>query len=462
MYGGGAFLIIGMLFLFFLTETVGLPPWSGALIFGIGKVWDAVSDPLMGRISDRTRTRMGRRRFWILIAIPLVYLSFFLLWTALPNSSATIQVAYYTAAYVFFSTVFTMVMVPYSALNADMTRDYRERSRLSGARMAFSMISALLAGTLPKIIINASGGGPRGYGFMGALFGAFYAIILIPVVFGTRELPTEDETDTGGGLKDLMAGFAGLVRNRSFRLHMGLYICAYTAMDVVMLLFAYYLSYVLVRPGMYSAAMGTMMGCEIISLLLWVHLANRRGKGRSYALGVSIWVLGLLMTLLLNSSSSLPAILAVCALLGVGLSAGVFVPWAVLPSVTDVGELIDGKRRAGLYAGAMTLARKLTQGAIAVPLVGVALSLLGFGEGSSAGSANTDGLRILLVFGTVPILILGIFFAGRFPVTPYSHGILRGELDRRRTKKQMTPESEDVVKSVCEDLSGLEWETLGG
>jgi oligogalacturonide transporter len=168
------------------------------------------------------------------------------------------------------------------------------------------------------------------------------------------------------------------------------------------------------------------------------------------------------MTLLLNSSSSLPAILAVCALLGVGLSAGVFVPWAVLPSVTDVGELIDGKRRAGLYAGAMTLARKLTQGAIAVPLVGVALSLLGFGEGSSAGSANTDGLRILLVFGTVPILILGIFFAGRFPVTPYSHGILRGELDRRRSKKQMTPESEDVVKSVCEDLSGLEWETLGG
>ena len=462
MYGGGAFLIIGMLFLFYLTETVGLPPWSGAMIFGIGKVWDAVSDPLMGRISDRTRVRMGRRRFWILISIPLVFLSFCLLWVALPDASAIFLVAYYTAAYVFFSTVFTMVMVPYSALNADMTRDYRERSRLSGARMAFSMISALLAGTLPKIIINALGGGARGYGVMGAVFGAFYAIILIPVVLGTRELPTEEDTKTDGGLKDLMAGFAGLVRNRSFRLHMGLYICAYTAMDVVMLLFAYYLSYVLVRPGIYSAAMGTMMGSEILSLLLWVHLANRKGKGRAYVLGVSIWVLGLLLTLFLNPSSSLPTILAVCALLGIGLSAGVFVPWAVLPSVTDVGELIDGQRRAGLYAGAMTLARKLTQGALAVPLVGVALSLLGFGESGSTQSANTEGLRLLLVFGTVPILILGIFFAGRFPVTPYSHGVLRGELDRRRDRKNKIPESESEVKKVCEDLSGLEWDALGG
>jgi len=454
IYGGGAFLVIGMLLLFYLTEVVGLPPWSGALIFGIGKVWDAVSDPLMGRISDRTRSAFGRRRLWILIGILPVFGSFALLWTALPEASPGIQILYSALAYILFSTVFTMVMVPYSALNADITPDFRDRSRLSGVRMGFSMVSALLAGTIPKIIIDGRDGGFEGYRTMGLVFGAFYALILIPVVFGTREIRGEDSAAPSGGLMDLLRSFAALGRNRSFRLHMGMYICAYSAMDVLMILFAYYLTYVLKRPGLYSAAMGTLMGCEIAALALWVTLANRRGKGVAFAWGLGFWSLGLVLTAFLGSGTAVAAVLAVCGLLGFGLSAGVFVPWAALPSVTDVGELIDGENRAGLYAGAMTLARKLAQGAVAVPLVGLSLGFLGFGNGAAAAGANITGLRVLLVAGTVPLLILGIVFARRFPLTPATHAVLRDEIERRR-RSDSPPDPQ--VRDVCARLAGRSW-----
>lgn len=154
-YGGGSFLIIGMLFMFFLTEVVGLSPIWAAFVFAVGKVWDAVSDPIMGYISDNTRSRYGRRRFYLVLGILPVFISFGLLWLPITLETAAWSVVYYSFAYIFFSTVFTMVMVPYSALNAEMTADYAVRTRLSGVRIIFSQLAALFAGTIPNMIIQA-------------------------------------------------------------------------------------------------------------------------------------------------------------------------------------------------------------------------------------------------------------------------------------------------------------------
>ena len=124
MYGGGAFMVVGMLFLFFLTEVVGLSPALAGMVFGIGKVWDAVSDPLMGYLSDRTRSRFGRRRVYFLAGIIPIALSFIILWLPLKTESQALLFLYYSFAYVVFATVFTMVMIPYSALAAELSPDY--------------------------------------------------------------------------------------------------------------------------------------------------------------------------------------------------------------------------------------------------------------------------------------------------------------------------------------------------
>ncbi len=143
LYGGGSFLIIGMLFMFYLTEIVGLSPLMAGFVFAIGKIWDAVSDPLMGFISDHTRSRFGRRRVYFLVGILPIAATFIFMWLPVGFESEWGLFAYYSLAYVLFSTIFTMVMVPYAALNAEMSRDYKVRTRLSGARMIFSGLASL-------------------------------------------------------------------------------------------------------------------------------------------------------------------------------------------------------------------------------------------------------------------------------------------------------------------------------
>ena len=136
----------------------GLPVLATTLIILIGKVWDAVTDPIMGRISDRTRSRFGRRRIYFLAGIVPVFLSFVMLFYSFGIQSVTAKIVYHAFAYMFFGTAFTVVMVPYNAILSDMTDDYNERTSYTTVRMCFSGGTSLLAAVLPGLIINAIGG----------------------------------------------------------------------------------------------------------------------------------------------------------------------------------------------------------------------------------------------------------------------------------------------------------------
>ncbi|MFP4364940.1 MAG: MFS transporter, partial [Spirochaetia bacterium] len=283
-FGGGSFLIIGMLYLFFLTEVVGLTPVLASAVFAIGKVWDAVSDPLMGYISDNTRSKLGRRRIYLLIGITPIALSFILMWLPVGFGSTIALFFYYSFAYILFSTVFTMVMVPYAALNAEMTTDYKVRTRMSGVRIVFSQFSALLAGTLPKIIINQFTPEQQttGYLIMAVVFGVLYATPWIFVFLGTWELPYKKNKIKKHSPLAIFSNFGSIFKNKSFRIHIAMYICAYSAMDILMAMFAYYLTYYLDRPELYSVAMGALLITQMAMLAVYVIVANKKGKGFAY------------------------------------------------------------------------------------------------------------------------------------------------------------------------------------
>ena len=247
LYGGGSFMIIGLFFLYFLTDVVGLSPAMAGLVFTLGEVWDAITDPMMGVISDRTRSRFGRRRVYMLVGIIPIFLSFAGLWLPVDLPSEIAIFLFYGSTYLLFNTVFTMVMVPYSALNADMTADYRLRTRLSGTRIIFSQVSTLIAATVPKMIIDGAGSEASGFLIMGLIFGVVYALPFILVYFGTFEELTDqvNEPVTFAALK-------GILQNRTFRVHMGMYIAAYTAIDILMALFLYFMKYYLEEEGLYN------------------------------------------------------------------------------------------------------------------------------------------------------------------------------------------------------------------
>jgi oligogalacturonide transporter len=460
MFGGGSFTVIGLLFMFFLTEFVGLAPFVAGVVFAVGKGFDAISDPLMGYISDLTKSRYGRRRIYFLIGIAPIAVSFAALWLPITGGPQWARALYYSLAYVFFSGVFTMVMVPYSALNAELTRDYKTRTRLSGARLVFSQFSTLLAGTLPGLIVDLTpGADATGYFIMGSAFGVFYALPWILVFLGTWELP-DYVPPARQTVKKYFIEFARIFRNRAFRIHIAMYIAAYSAVDILMAVFAYFVTYYIERPGLYSLAIGSLLVAQIAMLPVYVRVANARGKGFAYRFGMGLWATGLLLVFFFVEPAS-PAwlISLLCVVMGAGLSAGIMIPWAMLPTITDVDELITGHQRAGTYSGAMTLFRKLVQGLIAVPTVGLVLELIGFVSNQPQSAETITGLRLFFVFGPVVIIVLGIAAAWAFPILPRTHELIRAEIERLRNGGRKE-DVDEKTRDVCETVTGLPYAEL--
>ncbi|HDP81265.1 MAG TPA: MFS transporter [Spirochaetes bacterium] len=457
-YGGGSFIVISLLFIYFLTDVVGLSPSLAGLVVLIGKGWDAVSDPIMGYISDNMKTRFGRRRIFFLIGVVPVALTFLMLWIEFRFDNEFYTFLYYAFSYVLFSTVFTMVMIPYRALNAEMSPEYTVRTKLTGAKMIISQISSLLAGTLPKIIIDRLYAGNPGKGFlvMGVAFSLLYSLPWIVVFLGTWELKLpEGEEKTG---ISFWKGLSSLMVNRSFRIHMGLYIAAYSAMDLLMAMFIYYLTYYLDKSGIYSLCLGVMFITNMLMLPVYVFIANKKGKGFAYNIGLAVWFSAMALSTLLTPATPTWAMAAFSFMIGLGMSAGVLMPWAILPSLVDVDELITGKQRAGFCSGAMTLIRKLVQ-ALTLFVFGVLLDLIGYVPKVTQTPDTLFWLKMLFFVAPGACIILGIFFGSKFRITPATHGVLKEELERLRSGGDRSAVSAEA-RNICELLTGLEYGKL--
>jgi oligogalacturonide transporter len=450
IYGGGAFLVIGTLFMFYMTEVVGLSPLLAGFVFSLGKIWDAISDPLMGYLSDRTKSRFGRRRVYFLAGIAPIALSFILLWLPVKLESQAALFAYYSLSYIVFATVITMVMIPYSALAAEMSGDYKVRNSLSGSRLFFSGFSSLIAATVPKVIIDMAAGGQRsGYMIMSIIFGLFFALPWVFVYFGTWE----SVAGVVDRKENFFKEFLTIFRNRSFRVHILMYIFAYSAMDVLMALFTYYLTYSLRRPELYSIAMGSLMVVQLMAIPVYVAVANRLGKRTAYIIGLSIWAIGMVGTLLLSPSVSVVLVALICAVIGMGTSAGVLIPYTILPNVIDVDELMTGEQRSGIYSGAMTLTRKMVQGVVAMPLIGLVLQGIRFVPNAVQSPETLAKFFAFFIGGPFIFILAGIAAATRFKLSPRASEILAAELVRLRAGGSKADAGADTI-AVCEEVSG--------
>lgn len=450
IFGGGSFIIIGTLFLIFLTDVVGLKPSLAGLVLIIGKIWDAVSDPLMGYISDNTKSRFGRRRIYFLIGIFPIFLSFFLLWYTFLSESQLSIFLYYTFAYIFFSTAYTLVMVPYTALNAEMTDDFKIRTKLTGSRIMFSQISALISGVLPKIIVDSASTRSDGFLKMGITFGILYTIPWIFVFLGSFEkVKVSSKKESSGNLFTVF-------KNKMFRVHMLMYIFAYTAMDILMALFIYYLTYYLGKENLFSLCMGSILIFQIISLPFYVKISNKFGKARAYQIGLSIWILGMFMLFFLPNAASNLLLVINSAVVGLGLSAGVMIPWAMIPTVIDIDELITSKKRAGLYSGMMTLIRKVVQ-ALTLFLLGLFLDLIGYVPNQVQAENTLFWLRFSFLAFPVILLISGIIISFRYKITPEIHKIIIEQINKFRNGQK---DVDDNTKKILENITGTTYESL--
>lgn len=424
--------IIGAFFAIFLTDVVGILPRVAAVAIFLGRTWDYINDPIIGHISDRTRTRWGRRRPFLLFGALPFAMVFTMLWWRPPFDSSLVLGIYYAVAYVLFDAAATFVYMPYFALTPELTSDYDERTALTTTRMFFSILGGLVAFTLPLVIVG--GFNPANASrvlLMGAAFGLVSAVPLWLVFFGTRERQ-DYMNQKQPGLRQSMKAAWG---NRPFVFGLGIYLFTWVSVSILETILLFFIKYVVERESQSDLIMATIFVTAILVLPLWEWTARRLNKRLAYVAGIAFWAVVQLVMVTLNPASSLELLLFLCILAGIGVSAAHVLPWSIIPDAIEWGEWHTGERHEGMFYSLITLAQKIAT-SVAVPLALLVLDFTGYIPNSPAQPVSAvNGIRI--VAGPIPaaLLCLGIFFALLYPLGRESYTEIARELESRRKAK---------------------------
>lgn len=418
IFGGGAPNMIAFYYLIFLTDIMRISPYLAGLIFLVSRGWDAVSDPLMGWLTDRTRTKFGKRRPYFLASVFTIVVSMFLLWFPVGFDSEIFRFLYALFAYLLFSSVITMAMVPYMSMQPELSKDYDERTSLNVIKMFFSFTAGLLAALIPLQIVGLFENIRAGYAVMGLVFGVVFAVPWLVLYLHIKEdnalpIPSEKRFSYKEFLEPLKIS--------SFRKLIGIYLGSFLAMDLMSSLLAYYISYVQHRPGELRFVLGTLLITQILVLPVINIVSRIIGKAKSFMLGAVIWFISV-AAIAFTPSVAPPFVIylqAVIAAFGIGFS--MVIPWTMYPDVADVAHLYFKNDIAGKISGLMTFFRKLSSAA-ALFLVGIFLDIAGYIKPlEGAGIGTTDQpesvlvtIKTLLVTGPFLLLAFSIIQAKRY------------------------------------------------
>ena len=411
---------------YFLTQIADLRPALAGLVPLVGRVIDAFFDPLMGRISDQTRWRAGRRRPYFLLAAVPFGISFAAMWIDLPEASQATRFAYYTAVYCVNALLMTVLAIPYLALLPEMAVDYDERTSLNTFRNAGGLIGIFIAVAM-RPMAEALGGGAQGYGLAGALV----AVILVlpwPLIhrYSFERPDFRERTAHTGWWHELRQ----VMRHRSFSILTVAYLAGRIAMDLVGALMILYVTYWIGRPQDFEIVMGVFLVAVALSLPFWLRLARGRDKSTMFVLGSLWWMAGGSLFVFATPDWSVATLAAVAALTGIGYAAVDLMPWAMLGEVIDEDDLITGERREGVYNGIFTFLRKLG-GALAVFLALGLLDLLGFQRGGEQPETVRQAIRWMTALSPPLFLLLGVAVLWRYPLTRHAHAAIQAKLVAR-------------------------------
>lgn len=385
---------ISLYLLFYYTDAVGLSAATAGLIYMVASIWDGLIDPLVGAAADRTRTRWGGYRPYILFgAVPLA-LAFALLYYRPPLEGAAL-VAFVLASHLVFRTLYATVNVPYAALTARMTRDARERATVSGARMLFATAAAVTVALATQPIAQAVTGRPdgaRGF-FVAACLFAAVATVVLPMVFATtREQAPGPAAPRRGASR---ANWGSVRHNRAFWsliIGGGFMITCMTALGKSVL---YYFKYYLHDPAGARAALALASASGLVIVPLWMGVARRASKRTIWLASCAIYAVGLIAfaRLDLRAAWQMDVFLVYMQVATVGLS---FAYWGILPDTVEYGQWKTGVRAEAFVFGLALLFQKIALG-LGAGLFGLALGAVGYRANQIQTPETLSGLKTIMV-----------------------------------------------------------------
>jgi GPH family glycoside/pentoside/hexuronide:cation symporter len=406
----------------FLTDEVGLSAALAGTGLLVGKIWDAVIDPFIGHFSDRTHSRWGRRRPYLLFFAVPFGIAFVLMFRNPGIEPQTGKFIWALLTYVFFCTVESLTNIPYNALLPEMTNDYNERTNISGYKQSFAVVGTLLGAGAAIPIMGLFGGGSSGYVGMSAVFGFLAALSLIVTFFTVREPPAKTNPSSENVLRSLKSAF----NNRPYLLLVSAWFTNSTAMAVLQTMLIYFYKYVLKDEAGVTLAMITLLVVSLLAIPFWVWAARKLGKKTAYLLGMGLTMITVIAMAFFGHLLG-AGTLALMALAGVGFSSHYVLPWSMAPDTIEFGYYQTGVRQEGIYYSIWTFVVALG-GALAGFLVGQGLHLFGYVPNVAQSATSALGIRLLI--GPLPtiLILLGNLVLFFYP------------LDKKRY--------EEVVKSI--------------
>ena len=393
------FATINFYFLYFMINVGGLRAEYASAVFLIGKGWDAITDYLMGRIVDKTQSKFGKRKVYMLFgAVPFI-ISFILMWMVPGTNIQAIKMVFYTAMYILYCTTWTIIYIPYNTLAPNMTKDYDERTSLNSIRIIMANLGLILGAAVFSLL--ADGGESilcqafmvkypdvieaEKYAFItaAAIFGAVALVVWLLCCFGVKERFDYSEDNDKSFIQTLKEFF----KLKEFRNIMMTFLLSMMGFDIIMTVFVFYINDAL-GFGASDNEMLSMIFiaipliCAIFSAPLWDFLCKKFQKHVVYAFSC-VYMTAVLLLAIFMPQNNIPLTIVHVALCGIGMSAIQIIPWAALPDVVDVDEYVNGKRREGAYYGVTQFCYKFASG-VGCALVSLILGAAGYIEANSA------------------------------------------------------------------------------
>ncbi len=467
--GAGAFALTSAWLLYFYTTFCGLTPIEASSIFALARIVDAVASPTMGFITDNFHKtalgrRFGRRKFFLLAAIPLI-----IVYSAIWVSG--FSYLYYVGTYIAFEIVYTMVLIPYDTLAAEMTSDFKIRAKLTSARMYIAQFSAFLAAFIPGRLINTLGKeSPQSFLIAGGIFTVIFIIVLILVYTFTWERSLEEieilegrhskeKLSFGQNVMKIYIDLVTTLKIRTFRAHLGMYIGGYLAQDTFNAVFTYFIVFALFKGAVVASNLLALMYIfQIAGVGIATYCTLKLSPGGAFRVVSLIFLASIAGYLIVYGTipDSLVALYVVSALAGLGRGGINFVPWNNYTFVPDVDEIVSADRREGVFAGFMSLLRKASQ-ALAVFLVGVILQEFNFKSGSTSQPPEAlTAMAVILIVAPAILLVYGIISSYKFKVSHESHEVLKKEIARLKDGG-LKEDVDSETRTTVEELTGLNY-----
>lgn len=400
-----------------------------------GMIWDGITDPLMGLVADRTRSRWGRYRPYFLFgALPLS--ASFVLMFATPWIGAGSIVFAAAASQILFRTVYTALAIPFTALSARLTSDSMERNKLTSIRMVCATLGGLFVARFTLEFAQLFGDGDMQIGFLKVAI--LYAALATPI-FWTTFLATREKAEPTVQVKapSFKMTLLMLRENWAFLLLFAAVMAASSGGTLVTKALVYYLLY---AAGADVATVGEVLaifiGTITLSVPFWAWVTEKTSKRFVWLVGAAISV-GALLIFCLVAPTTIKGILGIMVVHSFGYGAFILTFWSMLPDTVEFGEWKSGVRGESIVFGLITLSQKVALG-VGVGFLGIMLGWVGYVPNVAQSAETLEGILRIMTLIPVGLLLIGAALIFFYPISKTFHETILREIEAKSAKPDVT------------------------